>query len=297
MLHNSKMFAASVLLCMSSVAALAKAPAIIAHRGGTADGPENTEYVIQKSINNGADAIWVTLQLSKDNVIVLYRPSDLATLSSLTGRVSSRTLSELQHTDAAYHWSPPDYPLRGKGISVPALQEVLKKWPTAFFFLDIKSPDASPQTFARVLADTLHKSNGLGRIRVYSTDSRYLEALPADIPRFESRDLTRNILANITMDHHCTVAAQQTAPVWYGFEYRREVQVTEKFTLGEGVSKSFLTWDREALQCVKQNPHNKVVLFGINTAEDYRQATALGADAVLVDSPEKFNAITGRQHQ
>lgn len=295
MLHKSKISTVLVLLCMSSAVVFAKTPAIIAHRGGTGDGPENTEYVIQKSINNGADAVWVTLQLSKDNVIILYRPSDLSTLTSLTGTVSSRTFSELQHADAAYTWSSPDYPLRGRGISIPSLQEVLKKWPKTFFFLDIKSPDASPQTFASVLADTLQSINGLDRVRVYSTDSRYLDALPSDIPRFESRDLTRKMLVNVTMAHDCTVTSQKTDPVWYGFEYRREVQVTEKFTLGEGVSKSFLTWNRAAFNCFKKNPHNKVILFGINTAEDYRQATSLGADGVLVDSPEKLKTITDHQ--
>lgn len=293
MLHSSKALTASILLCASS-AVFAKNPMIIAHRGGTGDGPENTEYVIQKSINNHADAIWVTLQLSKDNVIVLYRPSDLSTLTNLTGMVSSHTASELNNADAAYLWSPPDYPLKGKGVVVPSLQDILKKWPKTFFYLDIKSPDASPQTFATVLASTLEKNNSLNRVRVYSTDTRYLDALPANIPRFESRDLTRNMLANITMAHECPVKSEKTAPEWYGFEYRREVQVTEKFTLGEGVSKSFLTWDKEAFNCFKKDPRNKVILFGINNDKDYSQAKLLGADGVLVDSPEKFKTIASK---
>lgn len=52
-------------------------PKIIAHRGGTADAPENTEVAIKTALSNQADAIWITVQLSKDNVPVLYRPSDL----------------------------------------------------------------------------------------------------------------------------------------------------------------------------------------------------------------------------
>lgn len=291
MLHRSKALVASILLSAFPAAVLAQTPAIIAHRGGTGDGPENTAYVIQKSINNGADAIWVTLQLSKDNVIVLYRPSDLSTLTSLTGKVSSRTFSELKNADAAYVYSPPDYPFRGKDITVPSLQEVLKKWPTTFFYLDIKSPDASPQKFSAALADMLHKTNSLDRVRVYSTNSQYLDALPTDIPRFESRDLTRTMLANVTMNHKCSMGSQGNKSAWYGFEYRREVEVTEKFTLGEGISKSFLTWDSEAFGCFRKNNTNKVILFGINNAGDYREAKTLGADGVLVDSPAKFKRI------
>ncbi len=59
-------------------------PKIIAHRGGTADAPENTEIAIKTALSNQADAIWITVQLSKDNVPVLYRPSDLK--SSLMGK-------------------------------------------------------------------------------------------------------------------------------------------------------------------------------------------------------------------
>ncbi|WP_274517998.1 glycerophosphodiester phosphodiesterase family protein, partial [Yersinia pestis] len=58
------------------------APQIIAHRAGTADAPENTFPAISKALANGADAIWITLQLSKDNIPVLYRPSDLKELTN-----------------------------------------------------------------------------------------------------------------------------------------------------------------------------------------------------------------------
>lgn len=287
MSKSPMVFLASVLLS-TTLSAFASAPLIIAHRGGTGDGPENTAYTIEKSLHNKADAIWVTLQLTKDNVIVLYRPSDLSSLTSLTGTVSSFTADELTAADAAWKYLPPDYPLRGKGIHVPTLESVLKKWPDTFFYLDIKSPDASPQQFASTLLTLLKNTHSLKRVRVYSTDEKYTSALPEAIPRFESRDLTRTALANITMDHLCTLPAEQGKGKWYGFEFRREVQVIEKFTLGEGVSTSYLQWDPEAFKCFTGGNKNKVVLFGINTPEDYQQAKALGAYGVLVDSPEKF---------
>ena len=58
-------------------------PLRIAHRGGTGDAPENTVVAIEKSLANGADAIWVTVQLSRDRVPVLYRPVDLDALTDL----------------------------------------------------------------------------------------------------------------------------------------------------------------------------------------------------------------------
>lgn len=291
--QSSTIILTSALLC-TSLYVYASNPLVIAHRGGTGDGPENTVYAIKKSLSNNADAIWVTIQLTKDNIIVLYRPSDLSSLTNLSGTVSSYTANELTKADAAYKYAPPDYPLRGKNISIPTLAYILKKWPDTFFYLDIKSPDASPQRFASTLLTLLKSTHSLNRVRVYSTDGKYTNALPESIPRFESRDVTRTALANITMDHICMLPAQQSKQKWYGFEFRREVQVIEKFTLGEGISKSYLQWDPEAFKCFTGGNKNNVVLFDINTQEDYQQAKASGVYGVLVDSPAKFKSITGK---
>lgn len=285
----SRVFITMMLACVAS-AVHAAPPLVIAHRGGTGDAPENTEYAIQKAIDNGADAIWITLQLSRDNVVVLYRPSDLSALTPLQGAVSAYTADQLRKADAAYHFDPPAYPLRGKGITVPTLQRVLQKWPGTFFFLDLKSPDASPKQFADALSRTLRQAGHESKVRVYSTQSEYLRALPSDIAKFESRDVTRTMLANVTMNHQCIADTSRSLVRWYGFEYEREVQVTERFTLGEASSRAVLRWDKEAVDCFKRDAGSKVVLFGINTIEDYRQATALGADGVLVDSPAMFRS-------
>lgn len=125
------------IIAFFPIAVVARSPQIIAHRGGTGDAPENTEYAIQKAINNGADAIWITLQFSKDGEIVLYRPTELSALTNLKGQVSAYSVHELKKADAAHKFSPPGYPLRGKGITIPTLDEVLKKWPTTFFTLTL----------------------------------------------------------------------------------------------------------------------------------------------------------------
>lgn len=52
-------------------------PLIVAHRGGTADFPENTLPAIDNALRNNVDMLWLTVQLSKDDVPVLYRPADL----------------------------------------------------------------------------------------------------------------------------------------------------------------------------------------------------------------------------
>lgn len=256
--------------------ALASEQLIIAHRGGAADAPENTLPAIKNAVDNRADAIWLTLQLTKDNEIVLYRPADLNALTNLHGPVSAYTLSELHQADAGYWYGKPAYPWRGKNISIPTLAEVLKRWPNTFFFLDIKSLDASPQLFSVLLEDLLETSHSLNRVRVYATDERYLTALPSTIERFESRDATQAVLSDITVNHRCDIPSSAVEK-WYGFKYQQNLQSTE--------ARSQQAWISEAMRCFKNNRLAKVVLFGNNDKALYQTAQALDANGVLVESP------------
>lgn len=278
------------VLLFSSVVSAAL-PEIVAHRGGTGDGPENTMKTIEnsKSITNN---MWVSVQLSKDKKIVLYRPSDLKVLTNGQGKISEYQANELAKLDAGYNVPTPENPeYRGQGYTIPTLEDVLVKNPELRFFIDIKSPDADPKEMAKALETLIIGGNNQKRITLYSTEKKFLDALPASLAHFESRDVTRNALANITMTHNCVINTEENSfvpsfPVIHAFELRRNVEVVEKFTLGEGRSSSQLVWDDEAMQCIKQGDKAKVMLIGINTRDDYEQAIYLGADYVMVDSPK-----------
>ncbi|MGC6389722.1 glycerophosphodiester phosphodiesterase family protein [Ewingella sp. S1.OA.A_B6] len=267
------------------------APQIIAHRGGTADAPENTLPAITLALENSADAIWITVQLSKDGVPVLYRPSDLKTLTNQQGPISQFTATELAKVDAGWAFGSGEiHPYRGKNIGIPTLESILNAFPKTQFYIDIKTPDAAPEKMAAALNSVLKETHSLARTRIYSTDTKYLEALPAGLPRFESRDLTRTVLANITMAHQCQIQPDKKER-WYALEMKREVEVVEKYTLGEARSKATLEWDKEAMECFRSQGKAHIILIGINNQTDYQQAKKLHADGVLVNSPADFKKI------
>lgn len=91
-------------LCLLATAGARAAPQLIAHRGGTGDAPENTLPAIKLALENNAEAIWVTVQLSRDGVPMLYRSSDLSALTNSEGKVSSLTAAELAKVDAGWKW-------------------------------------------------------------------------------------------------------------------------------------------------------------------------------------------------
>ncbi|WP_413530719.1 glycerophosphodiester phosphodiesterase family protein [Rahnella inusitata] len=292
-LHKKMILALTLssLSAMTCAASLPLSPQIIAHRGGTADAPENTVPAIKLALENKADAVWITVQLSKDDIPVLYRPSDLKSLTDKKGAVSQYTAKELSQMDAGWAFgTETSHPYRDKHIGVPQLESVLKTFPTTTFYIDIKTPDADPQQMAAALSKVLQETHSLQRTRIYSTDSRYLSVLPATLPKFESRDMTRTALANITMAHQCQIKADKQ-PRWYALEMKREVEVVEKYTLGEARSKATLVWDKEAMDCFRSQGEAHIILIGINDEADYKQAKSLGADGVLVNSPALFKTL------
>lgn len=279
-----KILSISLLFLASAATA---SPAIVAHRGGTADAPENTLPAIKLALENKADIVWITVQLSRDGVPVLYRPADLNALTNLQGKVSQYTAEELAKADASVKWKDKGLPENLLHAPIPTLKSVLSAWPDTRFFIDIKSPDADPATMGNALLNVLKETNGLNRVRVYSTEDRYMAALPAEIPRFVTRSETRTRLATISLSHECLPPSQKMDDYWYGLELNRKVEVVEKFTLGEGVSPATLTWDKEAVDCFRSQGNAHLIFIGVNSEEDYQKAKTLGAEGVLVDSPTK----------
>ena len=123
-------------------------PLIVAHRAGTADYPENTIAGIRGSLHDGADGLWLTVQLSQDGVPVLYRPIDLAANTDGTGTVAEWTAAELTQLNAGWNFSPrgsSEKPYRAKAAPLPTLRQALAEVPEGMpLFLDLKQADPGP---------------------------------------------------------------------------------------------------------------------------------------------------------
>ncbi|CAB3835513.1 glycerophosphodiester phosphodiesterase family protein [Achromobacter deleyi] len=301
--------AALLTACASTPPArpAASLPLVIAHRGGTADAPENTLEAIQLAIENRADALWLTVQLSRDGVPVLYRPADLSALTDARGPVASHTATELARVNAGWTFQRPgtsskdkakdtgngnDYPYRDHPAGIPTLREALRTIPLGMpVILDMKALPAAPQTQA--VARVLTEEQAWPRVVIYSTEADYQQSFAAypQARLFESRDATRLRLLQVSLGAGCI--EPPAASAWTAFELHRKVTVTEKFTLGEGRSEIDATlWSPESVACFRQrSPQVRIVAIAVNNAADYQAAACLGVDAVLADSPAKMAAI------
>jgi glycerophosphoryl diester phosphodiesterase len=272
-------------------------PHIIAHRGGTADAPENTLVAIRAATAHHADAIWLTVQLSRDGIPVLYRPAELSALTDASGPVAARTAAELARVNAGWTFrraSAADgeaYPYRRNPVGIPTLREALQAIsPDVPIILDMKALPAAAQIVA--VAQVLNREHAWSRVTLYSTEAAYQQGFSAypQARMFEARDATRTRLVRVLLNQGCIDAPDGTAPV--AFELHRDVTVVEQFTLGEGRSPVRATlWTPATVACTRRRAHVFIVAIGVNDEDDYRAAACLDIDAVLADSPRQMRAI------
>jgi glycerophosphoryl diester phosphodiesterase len=278
-------------------ASTVRLPRIVAHRAGTGDAPENTLEAIRLAIAHHADAMWLTVQLSKDGVPVLYRPADLAALTDATGPVATLTAAELARVNAGWSFKVrnaqggDDYPYRRRPVGIPTLRDALRAIPANMpVMLDMKALPAAPQTQA--VAKVLTEENAWSRVTIYSTESAYQQSFAAfpQAVMFESRDTTRTRLLRVLLNEGCIDAPPEGAQT--AFELHRPLTVTEQFTLGEGRSQVNATmWTRSTVACFRQHPRVRILAIAVNSADDYRAAACLGIDAVLADSPARMDTM------
>ena len=262
------------------------APMVIAHRGGGGDFPENTILAITNAVAEGVDGLWLTVQVSSDDVPVLFRPSDLSSLTDGAGAVNTKTATELGQLNAGWNFGEGDgYPYRQRATPIPALQQVIAAVPPSMpLFLDLKQKPAAPVVAA--VAEVLRRTGAVDRATIYSTDADItdLAQRQPDLQVAESRNITRERLLDIALASRCDPSP--SPGTWAGFELRRDLTVTEQFTLGTGITEvAAELWDPESVECFTSQPGSKAMGFAVNTEDDYRFADKIGLDAVLVDSP------------
>ncbi len=94
---------------------------VIAHRGARAYYPENTMVAFRAAVDLKSDMLELDVQLSKDNVPVVFHDTKLNKRSDGKGLVGDYTLSQLQELDTG-SW----FDKKFKGEKIPTLEQVLE---------------------------------------------------------------------------------------------------------------------------------------------------------------------------
>lgn len=90
-------------------------PLVIAHRGASAEQPENTLAAFRRALALGVDGIELDVHLTRDGVPVVFHDSALRRLTGQPGRLETRTWTQLKSLR-----------IRGSAEGIPRLVDVLR---------------------------------------------------------------------------------------------------------------------------------------------------------------------------
>lgn len=127
MWHGPIRVAAGMVSLLCACIALAERPvlmgveAIVAHRGSSADRPENTLASFRQAIEAGATAVEVDVRTTRDGHLVVLHDATVDRTTDGTGRVQDKTLDELRQFDAGRRFD-----VKYAGERIPTLREVLE---------------------------------------------------------------------------------------------------------------------------------------------------------------------------
>ncbi|ADU10688.1 glycerophosphoryl diester phosphodiesterase [Micromonospora sp. L5] len=116
----------------------APAPLAFAHRGGAADGDENTAAAFARAVALGYRYVETDVHATADGVPVVFHDPTLRRVTGEPGRIADLRWADLASVRV------------GGAALVPRLDEVLGAWPQVRFNIDVKSDGGVAPTVATV---------------------------------------------------------------------------------------------------------------------------------------------------
>jgi len=246
-------------------------PQVFAHRGGAALRPENTLLAFDHGLSLGADGLELDVHLSRDGVVVVHHDVTLERTTNGRGPIAALTADELARLDAGWHFEG----FRGAAGGVPALREVLRRYPAALFIIELKVNDP---VLAHRTIDEVRAAAALDRVAVGSFGTRVLRAARRYEPRIltgASREETRLALYRS----------------WVRWPVRHPpndaFQVPEVSGATRVVSPRFVRYAHAAGVAVQ--------VWTVNDTADMERLLDWGVDGLISDRPDRAVEVVRRR--
>jgi glycerophosphoryl diester phosphodiesterase len=143
-----------------------------AHRGGADGAPENTMAAFERAVALGYRWLETDVHVTRDGIVVAFHDDRLDRVTDRSGIIADLTYAEVCDADAGY-WFTLDggatYPYRNRGVRVPALRDLIERWPDVQVNIDAKA-DHTVAPLMRLLLRT----NSLSRVCLASFSDRRL---------------------------------------------------------------------------------------------------------------------------
>jgi glycerophosphoryl diester phosphodiesterase len=157
-------------------------PAIWAHRGASADAPENTLPAFLLAVEQGADGVELDAQLCRSGEVVVLHDSTLGRTAGHPGLVAETSWTQLRQLDAGHRLHA-----RWAGTRIPLLAEVLEAVaPRLLVNVEIKSDLPDDRGLAAAVVRVIREAKARDSVLLSSFNPFCLStarALDPDLPR------------------------------------------------------------------------------------------------------------------
>jgi glycerophosphoryl diester phosphodiesterase len=243
-----------------------------AHRGGAACWPENTLEAFQGGLAAGCQWIETDVHLTRDGHVVCLHDHALERTTDGRGMVWEYTLDQLRRFDAGHRFSPDGraYPHRGRGLTIPTLDELLELDPGVRVNLEIKQGEPS---MIRALWRHIDDRGLHDRVLVASARDDLIRGF---------RNLARGTVATSAGKREILgfwLAVRTRLVDWLAIEYEA-LQVPIRYAGLQVVDAALVeAAHRRGVQ---------VHVWTVDDAETMRWLIDLGVDGIMTDQPERL---------
>ena len=246
-------------------------PLVFAHQGGARRWPANTLLAFRNAAALGADVIDTDLRTTRDGALVLMHDARVDRNTDGSGAVADLTLAELKRLDAGYRFSTDGgktTPWRGKGVSVPTLDEALAALPGLRFGVEMK--DGEPAVIGHALCAALRRHGMQLQALVSSFAQERLDAFRAACPEVATSASVAEARNFYLL--HALGLAELASPAY------QSLQVPVRFGALTVVSAGFVA-----------DAHSRglaVQVWTVSDPAEMRSLIALGVDGINSDVPD-----------
>lgn len=241
----------------------------VAHRGSRTLWPENTMVAFSGAVDLGMQWLETDLHLTADGAVVCLHDDTVDRTTSGRGPVWSFSRRELESLDAGFTHAPGEgHPFRGRGATIPTLEEVVSSFPHTRLIVDLKQDGLEAPLWRLVERHSLHD-----RLVVGSFSGRRLATF---------RRISHGTVATSTGPLRSVVA-------WAGALAGRAPQVADAVQLPYeyGVLRPITPRSVKGFKAGGLQVH----VWTVNEESLMRRLLAAGADALISDRPDLLGPI------
>lgn len=234
----------------------------------------------QQSAQAGADVLDADVHLTKDGILVLMHDATVEGTTNGTGAIEDLTLQQIRQLDAGYRFTTDNgrtFPYRGKGISVPTLEELFQTHSEKRLGLELKPED--PFTIPTRVCEMIRKYKRQEAVLISSFSQENMDSFRTQCPEVATSATTDEVKLFIRLN--TLRMTRLLSPVYSCF------QVPEKTRTQYVLTERFLIAARER--------NLPIIPWTINEEEDLRRILDLGVEGINTDYPTRLLTMLNKE--